>query len=108
MQSRLLNRLMQFLEKIVPFNCLAKSFLRKLKPKKYKFLHIGSVQVAVKPLTRLGIDASVLLCLRDARFLHFKPSILGMIQSSVYADPVHFDFFLTCLFLWMISISLKL
>jgi hypothetical protein len=61
------------------------------KPKKYKFLHIGSVQVAVKPLTRLGIDTSVLLCLRDARFLKFKTNILGMIQSSVYAGPVHFD-----------------
>jgi hypothetical protein len=45
------------------------------------------------PLTRLGIDASVLLCLRDARFLQFRPSILGMIQSSVYAGPVHFDVF---------------
>jgi hypothetical protein len=72
---------------------LAKSFLKKLKPKKYKFLHIGSVQVVVKPLTRLGIDASVLLCLRDAIFLQFKPSILGMIQFFVYAGPVHFNVF---------------
>jgi hypothetical protein len=70
-----------------------KKFLDEAKAKKYKFLHIGSVQVAVKPLTRLGIDASVLLCLRDARFLQFKPSIHGMIQSSVYAGPVHFDVF---------------
>jgi hypothetical protein len=75
------------------FQLFGKKFLDEAKAKKYKFLHIGSVQVAVKPLTRLGIDASVLLCLRDARFLHFKPSILGMIQSSVYAGPVHFDVF---------------
>jgi hypothetical protein len=85
-----------------------KKFLDEAKAKKYKFLHIGFVQVAVKPLTRLGIDASVLLCLRDVRFLQFKPSILGIIQSSVYVGPIHFDFFLTCLFLWMTSISLKL
>jgi hypothetical protein len=70
-----------------------KKFLDAAKVKKYKFLHIGSVQVAVKPLIRLGIDASVLLCLRDARFLKFKTSILGMIQSSVYAGPVYFDVF---------------
>jgi hypothetical protein len=75
------------------FQLFGKKFLEEAKAKKYKFLHIGSVQVAVKPLTRLGIDASVLLCLRDARFLQFKPSILGMIQSSVYAGPVHFDVF---------------
>jgi hypothetical protein len=75
------------------FQLFGKKFLDEAKSKRYNFLHIGSVQVAVKPLTRLGIDASVLLCLRDARFLHFKPSVLGMIQSSVYAGPVHFDVF---------------
>jgi hypothetical protein len=70
-----------------------KRFLEASKAKKYKFLHIGSVQVDVKPLTRLGIDASILLCLCDARFLQFKTSILGMIQSSVYTGPIHFDVF---------------
>ncbi|XP_059454477.1 uncharacterized protein LOC132184753 [Corylus avellana] len=61
--------------------------------KGYRFLHIGSVQVAVKPLTRLGINVSVLLCLRDARFVDFRTSILGMIQSSLFNGPVHFDVF---------------
>jgi hypothetical protein len=61
--------------------------------KGYKFLHIGSVQVAVKPLTRLGIKASVLLCLRDARFMNFQIRILGMIQSSLFNGPIHFDAF---------------
>jgi hypothetical protein len=56
-------------------------------------LHVGSVQVAVKPLTRLGINASVLLCLRDARLINFRTSILGMIQSSLFNGPVHFDVF---------------
>jgi hypothetical protein len=75
------------------FQLFSKKFIDASKAKKYKFLHIGSVQVAIKPLTRLGIDASVLLCLRDARFLKFKTSILGMIQSSVYAGPIYFDVF---------------
>jgi hypothetical protein len=56
-------------------------------------LHIGYVQVAVKPLTRLGINASVLLCLRDARFMEFHTSILGMMQSSQFNGPIHFDTF---------------
>jgi hypothetical protein len=75
------------------FQQFSKKFLDKARTKNYRFLDIGFVQVAVKPLTKIGIDASDLLCLRDARFLHFKPSILGMIQSSVYAGPVHFDVF---------------
>jgi hypothetical protein len=31
---------------------------------KYSFIHIGLVQAAVKPLTRQGLNKSVLLCLR--------------------------------------------
>jgi hypothetical protein len=75
------------------FQLFNKKFVNISRSKGFKFLHIGSVQVAVKPLTRLGIDASVLLCLNDARFNKFKTSILGMIQSSLYAGPVHFDVF---------------
>jgi hypothetical protein len=75
------------------FQLFNKKFVDNYRAKGYKFLHIGSVQVAVKPLTRLGIDASILLCLCDARFLKFNTSILGMIQSSLYARPVHFDVF---------------
>jgi hypothetical protein len=70
-----------------------KIFIENSEAKGYKFLHIGSVQVAVKPLTRLGINTSVLLCLRDARFLNSRTSIVGMIQSSLFASPIHFDVF---------------
>jgi hypothetical protein len=70
-----------------------KRFIENSKAKEYRFLHVGSVQVAVKPLTRLGINASVLLCLRDARFINFRISILGMIQSSLFNGPIHFDVF---------------
>ena len=75
------------------FKLFTKKFVDASKAKNYKFIHIGSVQVAVKPLTRLGVNASVLLCLCDARFLEFKTSILGMIHSYVYAGPIHFDVF---------------
>ena len=36
--------------------------------KKFSYLHIGLVQVAIKPLTRKGINGYVLMSLRDARF----------------------------------------
>ena len=59
--------------------------------KKISYLHIGMVQVAIKPLTRKGINASVLMCLQDARFKNFKDSILGMITASLYDGPVYFN-----------------
>jgi hypothetical protein len=70
-----------------------KKFIENSKAKDYKFLHVGSVQVAVKPLTRLGINAYVLLCLHDARFINFRISIIGMIQSSLFNGPIYFDVF---------------
>jgi hypothetical protein len=42
------------------FQLFNKRFIENSKAKEYKFLHVGSVQVAVKPLTRFGINASVL------------------------------------------------
>ena len=71
----------------------SKKFVNDSLAKGYKYLHIGSGQVVVKPLTRLGINASMLLCLRDARFLNFRISILGMIQFSLFNDSIHFDVF---------------
>ena len=52
---------------------------------------IGLVQVVVKPLTWKGINAFVLMCLRDARFKYFHTSILGMITSSLFDGPVYFN-----------------
>ena len=50
------------------------------------------IQVVVKPLTRKGINASILMCLRDARFKNFKDSILGMITASLYDGLVYFTY----------------
>ena len=59
-----------------------------------KFSYLQIVQVAVKPLTRKGINAYVLMCLRDARFKRFYDSILGMITASLYDGLVYFDCYL--------------
>ena len=59
--------------------------------KKLSYLHIGLVQVAVKSLTRKGINASILMCLRDARFKKFNDNILDMIIASLYDDTIYFD-----------------
>ena len=58
---------------------------------KYVFLHLGLVQVAVKPLTREALNTSVLLCLRDDRHLRFNDSLLGMMETSLHNGPVYFN-----------------
>jgi len=50
---------------------------------KYRFMHIGLVQVAVKPLLRTGVNAPIYLALRDKRLRHYKSSLLAFIQTHV-------------------------
>ena len=57
----------------------------------YKFLHIGLIQVAVKPLIRLGMDIPIMICLRDARLLDFNNSLLGLISSNMAKGPIYFN-----------------
>lgn len=59
--------------------------------KKYNFLHVGLVQVAVKPLYRLGLDTPLCLLLRDDRLLNFDDSLLGVLQSNLAQGPVYFN-----------------
>jgi len=58
---------------------------------KYRFMHIGLVQVAVKPLLRTGVNALIYLALRDKRLRHYKSSLLAMIQTNVCKDPIFFN-----------------
>ncbi|KAG5630153.1 hypothetical protein H5410_001870 [Solanum commersonii] len=53
----------------------------------YKFLHIGMVQIAFKPLTLEGLPETFLAALRDARNLNFHQSLMGSIESTVAYGP---------------------
>ena len=76
-------------------NCslLSPDVIKKHRKKGYNFIHIGLVQVAVKPLNRKGIDSSIYLCLRDARFLNYYPSMIGALEASLHNGPIHFNCF---------------
>ena len=37
----------------------------------YNFIHFGMIQVAAKPLTRLGLNTSIVMCLKDNRHLNY-------------------------------------
>ncbi|KAM7510633.1 hypothetical protein LguiB_009508 [Lonicera macranthoides] len=58
---------------------------------KYKYLHIGLVQVALKPLTVEGLNTSLIIALRDCRHIKFADSLLGIIESSFCNGPVYFN-----------------
>ena len=57
----------------------------------YKFLHIGMVQIAFKPLTLKGLPETFLAALRDARNLNFRQSLMCSIESTVAYGPVYFN-----------------
>jgi hypothetical protein len=57
----------------------------------FSFIHFGLVQVAVKPLTRQGLNTSVFLGLRDGRFKIYEDALLGMVESSLYKGPIYFN-----------------
>ena len=56
-------------------------------------MHIGLVQVGVKPLIRKGLNSSILMALKDTRHIRFNDSLLGTIETSLSGGPVHFDCF---------------
>ncbi|PHT53575.1 hypothetical protein CQW23_08037 [Capsicum baccatum] len=60
---------------------------------KHNYLHFGLVQIASKPLSREDLDTSLLLCLRDSRFLDFNDSLLGMVETSLCNGLIYFDCF---------------
>ena len=39
--------------------------------KDYNFIHFDMIQVAAKPLTRVGLNTSIVMCLRDDRHLDY-------------------------------------
>ncbi|KAG9459142.1 hypothetical protein H6P81_003650 [Aristolochia fimbriata] len=60
---------------------------------KYKFIHIGCVQVALKPLTIKGLDTSMLVALRDARCLNWANSLMGVMETSLTNGHVYFNIY---------------
>ena len=70
---------------------LSSSSIEKHKAKGFRYIHIGLVQVGVKPLNREGLNTSILAALRDKRFRNFKDSLLGTIESSLCKGPISFD-----------------
>ena len=58
---------------------------------KYKFLHIDLVQIAIKHLFGIGIDAHVLLILKHKRHKDFQNSILAVTETNIANGQIYFN-----------------
>ena len=65
--------------------------MKEFRNKGFRFIHLGLIQVGIKPLTRRGINASVLLRLLDARFTNEDQARLGMVEANVAHGPIWFN-----------------
>ena len=57
----------------------------------YCFMHIGLVQVAIKPLLKTRVNRPIYLVLCDKRIRHYKSSLLAVIQTNVCKGPIFFN-----------------
>ena len=56
--------------------------------KDYNFIHFGMIQVVAKPLTRIGLNTLIVLCLRDNRHLDYRDSIIGAVQTRLMSTSL--------------------
>ena len=65
--------------------------LNKYQVRGYRYIHLGLIQIAIKPLARKGIDTLVFIALRDDRLKTYKDSIIAIIQTNICNGPVYFN-----------------
>ncbi|XLS66820.1 hypothetical protein HN51_017843, partial [Arachis hypogaea] len=72
-------------------NILEEEKLKEHQEKCYNFIHIGLIQVVVKPNFRLGINISIFMILRDTRFKKFRDSLIAILKSNCHDGLVFFN-----------------
>jgi hypothetical protein len=72
LQLKLKKRDIQLTKPFKTIQLLSKKSMQKHLARNYKYIHVGLVQVSIKPLTKKGLNTSILVVLRDARFNNFQ------------------------------------
>ena len=57
--------------------------MKEFRNKGFRFIYLGLIQVGIKPLTKRGINAFVLLRLLDARFIVQNQTLLEMVEANI-------------------------
>lgn len=71
------------------YSCYPQRFLKNTK--KYSYLHVRLVQVAVKPLSRPRLNVAVVISVRDAKHNQMPDQLFGLIQTSLHEGPAYFS-----------------
>ncbi|XP_057521551.1 uncharacterized protein LOC130801684 isoform X1 [Amaranthus tricolor] len=79
--------------KNVSLNLLSTKFLNGFIKKHHLFLHLGLVQIAIKPLITDGLGAPIVVCIRDVRHHNFQKSLLALVESDLCKGPFYFNCF---------------
>lgn len=69
-----MKKLYLFKKNFKAFPFYLKFLSKKYIKKGYRYIHFGFIQVVVKPLVHIGVDASVYLALRDNKLKRYKSS----------------------------------
>ncbi|XP_021768241.1 uncharacterized protein LOC110732592 [Chenopodium quinoa] len=72
---------------------LTRDFLKGFIKKQHNFMHLGLVQISIKPLMRDGLEAPIIVCVRDARHSSFKNSLLALVEANLSQGPIYFNCF---------------
>lgn len=59
----------------------------------HRYIHFGCVQIAIKPMVRLGLDCPIMLALRDKSLKTFKDSLLALANTNICQGPIYFNCF---------------
>ncbi|KAK2644724.1 hypothetical protein Ddye_019919 [Dipteronia dyeriana] len=52
-----------------------------------------NVQIRLKPLAKIGLNNSILICLRDGRITDYKESILAIAKTNCSNGPIYFQYY---------------
>ncbi|KNA17889.1 hypothetical protein SOVF_075820 [Spinacia oleracea] len=80
-------------EQNVTIHLLSERFLKGFIKKKHRYMHLGLVQIAIKPLQRDGLKAPIVICLRDSRQREFHNSLLSLVETDLSQGPFYFNCF---------------
>ena len=90
-QSKLKKEIFSLQNLLRPFNFFLKNPYKNTKTATTNTSIFILVQVGIKPLTKEGLNTSILAVLRDARFQNFQDFLLSSIESNLCNGPVSFD-----------------
>lgn len=72
-------------------NLLDRKLLENHHKEGYHYIHLGLIQIAIKPLHKLGLNTPILLVLCDIRIKYFHNLTIVIVEFNINVGPVCFN-----------------